>query len=108
MYTASLRRKIYVLYLYFIHRREQLCQKIQLLNHFTLALCPVTLGKWVNVRIGKLNLGCKLEPTAIIITSELNIDKKRIEVILIGRDFDLVLIQELIIRIALYGLKKIE
>ena len=63
-------RYMYYIFILFIGE-EQLCQKIQLLNHFTLALCPVTLGKWVNVRIGELNLGCKLEPTAIIITSEL-------------------------------------
>ena len=43
-----------------------------------------------------------------MINPELNIDKECIEMVLIGRDFDLVLIQELIIRIALYGLKKIE
>lgn len=55
----------------------------------------MALGKGINIDIGKLNFGRELKPPAIIVTSELDVEKEGIEFVLTRGQLGFVFIKKL-------------
>ena len=64
------------------------------LNQFTPAPNATTLGKGVDICIGKLNFGRELKPPAIVVASELNVEKEGVELVQARSQFSFVFIQK--------------
>ena len=64
----------------------------------------MALGKGINIDIGKLNFGRELKPPAIIVTSELNVEKECIKLVLTRGQLGFVFIKKLAGWIAWCGL----